>query len=78
MFSFIFCPAKELTNPAWFSLQMGKLLCGNDGELEEMESEEYNRKNGKKIQKEQEGKEKADWFYNLPSFCNTLWLHDFI
>lgn len=26
MFSFIFCPVKELTNAVWFSLQMGKLL----------------------------------------------------
>lgn len=52
----------------------GNYCCGNAGELEEMESEEYNRKNGKKIEKEQEGKEKVHWFYNLPGFCNTLWL----
>lgn len=37
----------------------GNYCCGNEGESEEMESEEYNRKKGRKMKKEQEGKEKA-------------------
>lgn len=54
--------------------------CGNDGESEEMESEEYNRRRERKLKRNSKEKEKLIDFITCPvseihsDFSDSLWI----